>query len=94
MVSRVSGGGAVPAVSSREMASVPRCADQSPYTSRITNCPGLVGRTRHSKLPSSAISSSRSSNAAWLAGTLSSVYSPPSNWKLRSVVVPRLPVTT
>ena len=40
------------------------------------------------------MSSSRSSNAAWLTGTLSSVYSPPSIWKLRSVVVPRLPVTT
>ena len=37
------------------------------------------------------MSSSRSSNAAWLTGTLSSVYSPPSIWKLRSVVVPRLP---
>ena len=36
----------------------------------------------------------RSSNAAWLSGTISSVYSPPSSWKLRSVVVPRLPVTT
>ena len=94
MVSRVSGGGAVPSVSNREMTSVPRCADQSPYTSRITSCPALVGRTRHSKLPSSAMSSSRSSNAAWLTGTKSSVYSPPSSWKLRSVVVPRLPVTT
>ncbi|COZ94467.1 Uncharacterised protein [Mycobacterium tuberculosis] len=52
------------------MASVPRCCDQSPYTSRITSCPGALGRNRHSKLPSAAMSSSRSSNAAWLAGTL------------------------
>ncbi len=68
----------MPAVSVLAMLMNPRWADQSLYTSRTTSCEGLLGVIRHSKVPSAAISSSRSSNAAWLSGTLSSVYSPPS----------------
>ncbi len=41
--SRVSGGGAVPAVSVRAIAMKPRWADQSLYTSRMTNWDGLFG---------------------------------------------------
>lgn len=60
----------------------------------MTNCDGTSGVNRHSKEPSAAMSSLRSSNAVALSGTTSSVYSPPRSWKLTSVVVPRLPVTT